>query len=318
MHDENDRQEFLKRIRENTADDNVRLFYAEWLDDHAKNYGPCGCDGGSMDTGGAFPWGEPVTQRCIMCSGTGEMTNGFAERAAFIRAQVELGKLNCDLPEQKRTCVRQERSAWAASVQGLGDEINPWFKLIGRSKAYRADQHELSEGHPFQAIFRRGFVDEIRCSLNQWMGTGECDHCGGRGWWRNHAVGPPEQEYCDTCGGTGIHPAIGPLVVASQPVTKVTLNGLEPLELLHNGYFGWYDRQYMERQGLQEEEGEAGSWLPTEFIRLMPAEGRNTCAFPNEDYWAWYDSRDLAFAALSTAAIRWAENRADTVSGRVA
>lgn len=43
----------------------VRCTFEEW------GGGYCGCDNGSIDTGGTTPWGEPISDKCPHCHGTG-------------------------------------------------------------------------------------------------------------------------------------------------------------------------------------------------------------------------------------------------------
>lgn len=53
----------------------VRCTLAEWRG------GACGCENGSVDTGGSTPWGEPINQQCPDCHGTGR-TPGIGPRLA--------------------------------------------------------------------------------------------------------------------------------------------------------------------------------------------------------------------------------------------
>jgi len=71
-------------------EDTPRLMYADWLEENHVEWA-CGCDGGAQDTGGTTPWGEPVYQECWHCEGTGRVSNGFRERAEFIRRSVGSG-----------------------------------------------------------------------------------------------------------------------------------------------------------------------------------------------------------------------------------
>jgi hypothetical protein len=54
---------------------------------------PCGCDDGSIDTGGCTPWGEPICAACDLCDGAGYVSNGNSLRAEYLRILAECGKV---------------------------------------------------------------------------------------------------------------------------------------------------------------------------------------------------------------------------------
>ncbi len=78
---------FLRSICENPADDAPRLIFADWLEERVGDVECSGCVGWSRVKHEPHP-------KCTICSGTGCISNGFAERAEFIRVQVELARLS--------------------------------------------------------------------------------------------------------------------------------------------------------------------------------------------------------------------------------
>lgn len=62
-----------------------RLVLADWYDERA-GVVECGCEAGSMDSGGETPWGEPVDIMCGICDGTGFIPDGRADLARALRA----------------------------------------------------------------------------------------------------------------------------------------------------------------------------------------------------------------------------------------
>ena len=67
-------------------------------------------------------------------------------------------------------------------------------------------------------IYRRGFPDEIRCTIAQWIGE-PCKMCrGGR-----YVSVVSDQGNCRFCHGTGRTPGIAKAVCEKWPVTTVTL-----------------------------------------------------------------------------------------------
>lgn len=324
-----EQQTFLRRIREMPECDHLRMIYADWLDDHP--FLACTCDDGSQDTGASTPWGEWISIRCPMCKGTGNLHHGFAERAAFIRVQVELSQVkpkeckhdchsegppgsycttcchapeccNCDLHELVRwPLIQKQRQAFEAKDLDLAGETGDWFRLIGDSKVIQADYIPGEFTTRFKANFRRGFVDEIECTVGQWMGFGPCSGCAGRGW--NRVGGPiPEQEQCEICDGRGTQPAIGPLVVANQPVMKVKFTDRTPYHIgrmrePHGRYYLWREIPH---------DGQEEAVIPPALYALLPDPVLGSMG-PGNRGWMWFDGEDSANAAISTAAILWAK-----------
>jgi uncharacterized protein (TIGR02996 family) len=81
----------LAMIRAHPDDDAPRLVYADWLDEKAGER-----DCGSCLGSGHFPMkgGRVHYDRCLSCKGSGRISNSYAERAEFIRVQVELARLD--------------------------------------------------------------------------------------------------------------------------------------------------------------------------------------------------------------------------------
>lgn len=76
----------LAAILESPADDTPRFVFADWLDEHAETV-DCsedGCGNPAKGWNGFYP--------CSTCHGTGRIDNGYAERAEFIRVQIELAR----------------------------------------------------------------------------------------------------------------------------------------------------------------------------------------------------------------------------------
>mgnify|MGYP001566510381 CR=1 FL=1 len=169
----------LKTIIDNPGDDAPRLILADWLEDY-----------------------------------------GESERAEFIKAQVELatapeccGKRQ---PGHKRTCVR------CRPFDGLHrrerELLSSWWKWEDRwaNHVWRIHSSEsrilLGSELPFMELhYRRGFIDEIRCTMFDWF-------------------------------------AHGPAIVSQHPVKRVTLTDKEPF--LSDGRYYWtrsYYRDYHHR-----------------------------------------------------------------------
>lgn len=334
-----EQQALFSRIMAMPEDDNIRMIYAEWMDDHP--FLACTCDDGAMDTGASTPWGDWISIKCPNCNGTGNLHHGFPERAAFIRAQVWLSQVkprpclhdcksegppgiycttcghdpgccNCDLHEMVRwPLIQKQKAAFTAAQKHLTAEIENWYRLIGDSKVAHTDYMAEEPRVRFKATFRRGFVDEIECTIGQWMGFGECSGCAGRGW--NPFGGPiPEQEQCEICDGRGEQPAIGPLVVADQPVTRVRFTDRQPHHVGRSRepqgrYHLWRETPY----GGQEE-----AVIPSALYDHLPNPGLGSMS-PGSRGWRWFDGKGAANDAISVAAILWAKAQQKTFANHL-
>ncbi len=66
--------------------------------------------------------------------------------------------------------------------------------------------------------WRRGFISEVRCTEEQWVG-GECERCEGRGF--GSLDDGLVVEECQRCHGTGHIPGIGQRIAQTHPVERV-------------------------------------------------------------------------------------------------
>jgi uncharacterized protein (TIGR02996 family) len=78
-------------------------------------------------------------------------------------------------------------------------------------------------------IVRRGFPDEIRCTMREWVGVDPCRQCGGRGSFIDYGPIRSQVIYCLVCRQTGRTPGIAKAVCEQWPVTVVRLTGAEAL-----------------------------------------------------------------------------------------
>lgn len=138
--------------------------------------------------------------------------NGQPERAEFIRVQCQIARI-----EEVAGCHR-------APMDFLIEESRLWSWI---------DRHGLLSGVPTDGtwcaarnrkdyeslgpkvvLVRRGFVSEVRCTLEHWCG-GECQECGGYG------DGPEMVTHCQACDGTHRTLGIGPALVRKHPIERV-------------------------------------------------------------------------------------------------
>lgn len=150
---------------------------------------------------------------------------GEHERAEFIRVQVDLAnyyephELNRggELRRRERELLLRHWQEWAPRI----DERNTLEVVL-------SDKWQFS-GTP-AAVFRRGFVSRIECSLAQFMG-GPCARCGGTGGPSVvvSRIGRATRAQCEHCPGTIT--GLVDTLFAVQPVTEVVLSQSTPIQL---------------------------------------------------------------------------------------
>lgn len=230
-------------------DDNLpRLVAADWLDE---NVGHVPCDflrDGDIDfpcTGGQVwdqiqyesgIWGSGWRD-CPKCKGAGHVPNGFAERAEFIRTMCE----------------------------GRSPSTPLWNAVFGDVFFPKADGMEVGDSEAWFSIsprpgprgfIRDGFVDEVKCEIDWWLGI-QCDFCPGE---RRVGPSPPGEPPCGFCHGTGRPSANGPRVVARHPIRTVRLTDRTPNEIEGRGFWWW------------SQNGWDGSNVPAQAVGHLPPE----------------------------------------------
>jgi uncharacterized protein (TIGR02996 family) len=158
----------LRTILEQPGDDAARLVYSDWLEEQ-----------GNADLA------EFVRVQCALAK--------YGPRSADVLYHETLGRrgkqcddISCELCDLNR----RERELWAAALVIILDTAKT--DLPNTVVAYRSGEHpEFLPPGP-AAYVRRGFVDEVRCSLADWQ-------------------------------------AHGPTIVTQQPVTRVTLTDRRPV-----------------------------------------------------------------------------------------
>lgn len=205
--------------------------------------------------------------RCKGCGGEGRVSDGRAERAEFLRLQIRIAAIQADclcgacvrlrgggqhhngpcavdrerveLPDggsRQAFLRRRERELFAAHGAA-------WFGPAG-CLTPPSDRERQSGGE--WRVVSRGFVGAVSGPLAAFWGERQCDNCEGEG---RVETGMRENEYgpCPDCGGQfeprddwtdpGYSPGTGRVagpapafveLVRREPVTKVTVTGLEP------------------------------------------------------------------------------------------
>lgn len=188
-----------RAVCEFPGDDTPRLVLADKLDDIAGTV-PCPMCKGSRTHPGT-PSRKLKTIQCMTCSGTGTVSDGFAERAEFIRVQCELARTPtresdyplcsaCDGdglatgPPESRPCRKcdstgkRDHKAYKHTRRLLArerelltdDRRRQWAPVTcpvcGGSGGVNGVGCFLCDAYGFAPVeFRRGFVESVRCRM---------------------------------------------------------------------------------------------------------------------------------------------------------
>lgn len=317
-----DRAALYAGILERPEDDVARLVYADWLEENDGSE-PCGrCKGtgwrpnapasGLLSSRPYPDFPSFATIGCPHCGGkrdhkgSGTVPNGNAERAEFIRVQI-------NRPESfeltvTRDPVEPEFVPFPAELL----RADAWLRTPAADSAFgrKIPGGLLTWRYVFGSAIgtvSRGFVASVRCRLADWVG-GPCEDCNGHGRHGDHS-----EAECKTCGGepgsgkcgTGRTPAHGPRIVAEQPVERVEITDAiaDPI--------GDERCWVKDRPNLI-----GGARVPPEIFDLLEGgrleSGGNEWAerFGVEDFWRIYPTESAALSALSLALVNWARREA--------
>jgi uncharacterized protein (TIGR02996 family) len=157
----------LNAIIANPEDDAPRLIFADWLDENVVESCCFICDGLGGKIESVYGFKTDIIP-CGNCHGTGRVSNGFAERAALIRCQIKHPRWFGD-------------DTWMESANknedGYLDALS-WLKSSHCKDEFAATQDgnwvwNKQRPDGIVGIVRRGFVDEIHCTLQQWLDHGK-------------------------------------------------------------------------------------------------------------------------------------------------
>jgi uncharacterized protein (TIGR02996 family) len=321
-------QALLRSVLEAPFDDAPRLVYADWLQERDRVVEvPCPvCTTYLNDEGN--PWkGEPGYHpepdaasgrheggwtNCKRCNcggpnyfkaGRVRSPNRFGARADFIRVQCELARLPA--------CRHQLEGAYSDCKTCILRERERAFLRYENCKSWLPDKFTVGNGYtgPFgtntkSAVFCRGFVGQVMCSLATFMG-GECGRCEGRGnvcLTCRTSVGHGSTQ-CPDCKGKKVAPGLAAALFASHPITDVRLTDRRPY---WNGKgHAWYDAA-RDRPNISVPRS---AQLPTP---LYEALGRA------KERWVASETEEAAIALLGRACVDWGRSVAKGHTHRIA
>lgn len=282
-------------VLENPASDAVRLVYADRLDEVAVETWCARCNGSRIDPNESWQPLAGTRLKCRDCAGSGRTSDGNAERAEFVRVQVELAALSADRGGDGRTWKPEElkrRDALRRREKALiADHWLNWLAELSLCKTWRHPKDALAwefvgTEPDLTVTFRRGFVASVTLPCGAFIGQ-PCDRCAGQGSYHTTVTRESRVDHsCEDCGGSGRTPGLAARLFAVAPVEKVTLGDREPRQL-GDGHWIW-----------------VGAWpqvasaVPPELRAIMDARvAEERRPLP------WYSTREDALGWLSAAAV---------------
>jgi uncharacterized protein (TIGR02996 family) len=296
---------FRRAICASPDDDLPRLVYADWLDEQPATErcpnGPC-LSGWVMRADGRMG-----ADQCRTCDGKGTTPTRYAERAEFIRVQIELASMTAkgDWMNRQSDLELRELELWGLLNQQLmPHELHSW--LFGNDAVIMQPTRVYNANAAIE--FSRGFVSTLRGPLAAFWGDEECGRCKGSG------DDPEFRSFgCARCcdspkikSGTGrVSGPTAALVelAGREPVTRVEFTDRSPNVQL-GGYCWNRPSEYITDNGSQIPES---LWN-----RLAPGLTIRTMGFDLTDAYRGYKDEAAARQALSKAILDAAREAAAT------
>lgn len=221
---------------------------------------------------------------------------GQAERAEFIRVQIELANLGVnpdgsvttgDKESDEREIEIRKRIKWLLKDWDYG---RGWRNLASR-EVTRIVKDGQRWHHAF--AFYRGLVNHIACRLTDFIGP-KCVNCENGTQRHMDIEGYIRDRQCYYCNGTGTIPGLAITLFKVNPITEVVLTNREP------DYGGSWISTASPDAGLADYRSHS---LPREIFDLL--EGYED-SYHGE--WVRYSSREDALQAKSLACVNYARS----------
>lgn len=258
---------FIAKILEEPTEDLPRLVFCDWLEEN--NGDACAKCGGTRVNIAGCVYG---TSECQSCETGPRAPNGFADRAEFIRLQLQLEGASDPNPAMlsRADDLQVLHAGWRAK------ELNPHLlRAYGDRLVGLLDPSPSLLPGAVSARYRRGFIAEVHLDLLD--------------WWRADG---------------------GPLWVRSCPIRRVTLSDRQPAPHPNGRSWWWFEGDTPPGPGAERAGLPGPIYRKLQKGRVWPNawwETAGTVAGAGR----WHDGREYetqadAVADLSTALRLWA------------
>ena len=289
----------MRSILCDPADDTARLAFADWLEEQPETLtATCPGCGGSLEADTFMhvgPIGKPTQiipigkQPCRTCedeygdpSGLVRVKNAAHGRAAFIRGMIDLEKCRPDCGVG-RVCRGTTVLPPKVTCAGVRDRVTELFDsnlcrwesgIVIPNCAYRLPWRGTGDTAPVMAIFRRGFVDEVR--LNAAAFT---------------------EDFARE-------------LFSRHPVTRVVLTDREPWTDVPDGGrdYGWWEENAYRIDA--DGPNDPGNVSPLLFRQMWQANPANRHS-DESGRWLTWDDADIPSVELSAACVNWGRSLAE-------
>lgn len=316
----------LRQILENPGDDTARLVMADWWDEH-----------------GQPERAEFCRVQCELAANVAEGVDPARHLELLIQSGYPSDHPTLKEWRRFSALSRRDRELLAVAHPEWLPPLPDGHKWVwGTPPGGKLTVGWVRLAEPISTVeffFRRGFVESVTCTAAVWCG-GPCGRCNASGhthncvecgsaWKINRAtIDYPHETWsmasqyerpgsccdsrqmrtnaasCSDCDGTGVTPALGPLVVAAQPVTGVVLTDRRPAHYSgQDQLWGWYGHlPDTPPEDVQD------FWLPPALFDRLPTGVKTN--YGRSDVGRRYPTEAAALVALSRACVDWARAEA--------
>lgn len=170
---------FIAKFAESPDDDLPRLAFCDWLEERDGNEDCPHCDGTGKQRY-ADAAGDMDERHCPWCNATGQLPNGYATWAAFIRVQIELADLRNQNDEMLKSDISSfdhcRATLWKRIKEAKAREADLMYcaasrlpSLVGKWGVSVHGQYYASTPY---VLVARGFIESAKCSLAVWERDG--------------------------------------------------------------------------------------------------------------------------------------------------
>lgn len=279
-------EEFLRQIRENPADDTVRLVYADWLDED-----------------GQPERAEFIRVQIELARRYPAHPVGSYDDPAF-----------WNLRDRERELLSASESLWRGPLLDGTELMGHWLAGRHQRQPIQLTDAEGREVYRINCEFSRGFVSHVTLTAAAFLG-GECVRCVADTEQMDGSIRREPIQFvpaCPACNGTGRTEGLAKELFRHHPIEKVTLSDMIPWVYdIGDGVpveWGWWEVNPNHPPDPTDGNGE----IPPELFQIMwdNSPSNTNQHDDNQRRWLLWDEQGIAEDELSTACVTYGKSRA--------